>query len=317
MRCPSCNTQNEPDSRFCGGCGARLSGAESRLAPTQKIETGGQPIQPMPPVGQRTSAQGPARLPSGPVAAPASFPLAPSVQRSPSSPRSAERLAERPASIPPSVAPSIPPTNGVGAGSMLPTSQRPRTDGEDSIAAVPPRRGLGVILVVLLLDLALAAAGGWMLREGLAGGTASTALPKPAASQPGSVPAHAKPGSAAATTTPGRAPGSNGTAGSASAPTARSASEPAAAAAPAPSKITVVPIVGEPKAIEPPQPPQPVAKPQLGSTPQPKRDSRRRKARGGLKPVDPYDDPAGPGPRDPFPPTITEPPPPPPPSPFP
>ncbi len=37
MRCPSCDTQNEPDSRFCGGCGARLSGVENRLAPTQKI----------------------------------------------------------------------------------------------------------------------------------------------------------------------------------------------------------------------------------------------------------------------------------------
>ncbi|MCW5806146.1 MAG: zinc ribbon domain-containing protein, partial [Deltaproteobacteria bacterium] len=34
MRCQSCGTQNESDSRFCGGCGARLGGT---LAPTQKI----------------------------------------------------------------------------------------------------------------------------------------------------------------------------------------------------------------------------------------------------------------------------------------
>jgi hypothetical protein len=37
MRCPSCGTENAPDSRFCGGCGARLSSTESRVAPTHKI----------------------------------------------------------------------------------------------------------------------------------------------------------------------------------------------------------------------------------------------------------------------------------------
>lgn len=37
MRCPACNTENTPDSRFCGGCGAKLVPSEPRVAPTAKI----------------------------------------------------------------------------------------------------------------------------------------------------------------------------------------------------------------------------------------------------------------------------------------
>jgi hypothetical protein len=37
MRCPSCGTDNAPDSRFCGGCGARFGASAARVAPTQKI----------------------------------------------------------------------------------------------------------------------------------------------------------------------------------------------------------------------------------------------------------------------------------------
>src|SRR5512138_2138020 len=37
MRCASCGTENAPDSRFCGGCGARLGASGPRVAPTQKI----------------------------------------------------------------------------------------------------------------------------------------------------------------------------------------------------------------------------------------------------------------------------------------
>src|SRR5215510_10391048 len=36
MRCPNCGTDNAPDSRFCGGCGARQA-SDPRVAPTQKI----------------------------------------------------------------------------------------------------------------------------------------------------------------------------------------------------------------------------------------------------------------------------------------
>ena len=34
MRCPSCGTENAPDSRFCGGCGGKLG---TTLAPTTKL----------------------------------------------------------------------------------------------------------------------------------------------------------------------------------------------------------------------------------------------------------------------------------------
>jgi len=37
MRCPTCGTENVPDSRFCGACGAKLTPAENRVAPTEKI----------------------------------------------------------------------------------------------------------------------------------------------------------------------------------------------------------------------------------------------------------------------------------------
>jgi hypothetical protein len=37
MRCPSCGTDNAPDSRFCGGCGTRVAVSGQRVAPTQKI----------------------------------------------------------------------------------------------------------------------------------------------------------------------------------------------------------------------------------------------------------------------------------------
>ena len=51
MRCPTCGTENAPDSRFCGGCGARL--APARVAPTQTTDDApyappGQPPTPRP-----------------------------------------------------------------------------------------------------------------------------------------------------------------------------------------------------------------------------------------------------------------------------
>src|SRR5689334_442857 len=46
MRCASCGTQNEPDSRFCGGCGARLPAGETRLAPTPKVTNDTSALQP-------------------------------------------------------------------------------------------------------------------------------------------------------------------------------------------------------------------------------------------------------------------------------
>src|SRR5688572_7760796 len=103
MRCPSCGTDNEPDSRFCGGCGARLAG-ESRLAPTQKVDTGAQPIQQpalgvaqrtpspeiripnsRPPTSRPPDSRPPRQISGSQNVPPASFPLTPSVQRPPDS----------------------------------------------------------------------------------------------------------------------------------------------------------------------------------------------------------------------------------------
>lgn len=213
MRCPSCGTQNEPDSRFCGGCGARLSGVEPRLAPTQKIETGAQPIQPAPAVAPHV------RMPSGPQAvaqrtpsqersAPQPFPLAPSVERKPSAQQHAQRGSgpQRPASIPPQSA------NGAhAANSFQTTTPKPRPDLDGSLSMPLPRqRRTGLIAFVLLIDVGLAAAGAWMLREGLASGDTATAEPAPAAGGPtsGSAAAPAPPPSGSATgSTPSPASG--------------------------------------------------------------------------------------------------------------
>ncbi|MEJ7599402.1 MAG: zinc-ribbon domain-containing protein [Kofleriaceae bacterium] len=166
MRCPQCGTQNEPDSRFCGGCGARLAGT---LAPTQKISPDAQftpgPIpqpttlqrQPPPP---QSASQPVARAQGGETRAPQP------AQRQPSAPQSVPRQpsAERP-SVPP-IGQRPPRTlsspNGV---------QHARSFNDASL--VRASRPWGIIIVVLAIDLALAAAGGWLLSEGLADPPAS------------------------------------------------------------------------------------------------------------------------------------------------
>src|SRR5688572_16392253 len=58
MRCPKCGTENAPDSRFCGVCGAMqpsLPPQQQRLAPTAKISDDApiaaptRPVHPVPP----------------------------------------------------------------------------------------------------------------------------------------------------------------------------------------------------------------------------------------------------------------------------
>ena len=70
MRCASCGTENEPDSRFCGGCGARV--AKSQVAPTHKIsDDAPYPIpasQPAPVIQPQYSTL-PPQMPPAPVAA--------------------------------------------------------------------------------------------------------------------------------------------------------------------------------------------------------------------------------------------------------
>ncbi|MEO6776776.1 MAG: AgmX/PglI C-terminal domain-containing protein [Kofleriaceae bacterium] len=157
MRCPTCGTENTPDSRFCGGCGAKLVPEVSRVAPTAKISDD------------------------------AAFPL----QRYPT-PVPAQPYASGPASIPPANGPAtIPPAANAypGPASIPPNTYRANaafTPREASLSMpVVARARWGLIAVVLVLDLGLAAAGAVMLQKGLArpepgpasDGSAHAALP--------------------------------------------------------------------------------------------------------------------------------------------
>src|SRR5262245_53907187 len=88
MRCPSCGTDNAPDSRFCGGCGARFGTSASRVAPTQKISDDTSfPQQQLGPAGSAVPVTAPG------IVAPRSVPATPYL------PQGAP-LAQRPGSDP-------------------------------------------------------------------------------------------------------------------------------------------------------------------------------------------------------------------------
>jgi hypothetical protein len=204
MRCPNCGTENAPDSRFCGGCGARMQ-TSGLVAPTQKIsDDAPYPPASIPPQNyspasippQNSYQSGPASIPphnyqSGPTSVPPqnytpasvppqnttyppannSIPPQNSYQTGPKSipPQTA---APRVQTAPP-IAPSTPPQG-------TPSQPRPRTNGVPSVSrrqtpafsdpsiTPPPRRRWGLIITVLLVDLALAGAGVYLLTEGLA-----------------------------------------------------------------------------------------------------------------------------------------------------
>jgi zinc ribbon protein len=158
MRCPSCGTENAPDSRFCGGCGARLHASEPPrdkpvLAPTQKISDDA----PMPPQRPSTAPPPPSPPPSIPpsvgLSGPRSQPNVQAVQRQPSVP---------PSMPPPAYAP--PPPSAPRAAIPAPPAMVSRGSMSMPIRA---RRPWGLIAVVLVIDLGLAGAGAWMLSEGL------------------------------------------------------------------------------------------------------------------------------------------------------
>ncbi len=201
MRCPSCGTENTPDSRFCGGCGARLSPEAPRVAPTLKVSDDAPFPTPAPP---------PAR----------SFGMHDSLV--PTSPRQP--------SIPPTANPSIPPTP---YQSIPPTAQRPQSSmpyprAQSPALSNPPamsdpalslpvvHRPWGLISLVLVIDLALAGTGGLLLAKGLSAKSSSPSpppSPAPAAAPaPAAVPAPAP----AAVPAPAPAPAT----GSAAAPPA-------------------------------------------------------------------------------------------------
>ncbi|HEY6038814.1 MAG TPA: AgmX/PglI C-terminal domain-containing protein [Kofleriaceae bacterium] len=199
MRCPTCGTENTPDSRFCGGCGAKLVPETSRVAPTAKISDDA----PFPP--QRYPTPVPAQFASGPTSlAPAPYappgPASiPPTSKPASIPPANNAYAQGPASIPPntyqapaSIPPntyqarpaSIPPTNAGGYAAREPSM---------SLPALPQTRW-GLIAVVLLLDIGLAAAGAVMLQKGLAkpepeSAPAGDGSAKPAATSQAAAPA--------------------------------------------------------------------------------------------------------------------------------
>jgi len=171
MRCPSCGTENAPDSRFCGGCGARL-GSGQRVAPTQKISDDASFPQPQ---RQFTTAPGPGVHAARPATAPRLVPLAP--------PHAAGGSPVAQGSIPQGSAPQKPRvpnhaspsghTNvplGSAPNGAAKHAPRPRTEPVDDPSLSMPivaQRPWGLIVVVLLIDLGLAIAGGWMLAAGL------------------------------------------------------------------------------------------------------------------------------------------------------
>jgi zinc-ribbon domain len=188
MRCPTCGTENVPDSRFCGTCGAKLTPAENRVAPTAKISDeapfpahyGSQSPQSYAP----SSIAPQSNFNNGPASIPPNSYQAPNYQSGPASipPNSyqAPNYQSGPASIPPNTyqAPaSIPPTNlGFGGKPASIPPQNQMYGRAQSVAAPEPSMSMpevarprwGLIILVLLLDAGLAAAGAVMLQKGLA-----------------------------------------------------------------------------------------------------------------------------------------------------
>ena len=187
MRCPSCGTDNAPDSRFCGGCGARLGASGQRVAPTQKISDDASfpqrqlapgagsavPVTAPGVVAPRTiSASATPFLAQG--ASPAQRPLA-GGSAAPARPAAAPPIA--PAPRPPGATPrsQSAPAGPVGAaGTPTPPGGRPSprpqamvVDDPSLSLPIPARRPWALIALVLVIDLGLAVSGAWMLSQGL------------------------------------------------------------------------------------------------------------------------------------------------------
>jgi hypothetical protein len=157
MRCPSCGTDNAPDSRFCGGCGARVGPPEHRVAPTAKISDdtpfapiGGPPgpapgtttiPSPAPPPGRSL----PSPMYGSPASRAASEPSVPSALPSASQVRTTPRQISRPSH-----------NEAISPSMSLPASVK---------------RPLGLIAIILVVDVALAIAGTVLLAKGLGSGS--------------------------------------------------------------------------------------------------------------------------------------------------
>ena len=214
MRCPSCGTDNTPDSRFCGGCGAKTS--TSRVAPTVKLSddaTFPTTSRPAPYAHPRSipptnAGRTPIHIPTPPPGT-VGYGGMPStnVERGPrwSEPANVEQgprwsepanAGERGPTFPPTDPSRFPTTTpGQPAGapspaSIPPTQISPRaaptlSSLSLSMAAAPQRRSSTVIAVIVILDLGLAGAGAMLLAKGLGGPPAAphrpaAAIPVPA-----------------------------------------------------------------------------------------------------------------------------------------
>ncbi|CAN5161511.1 hypothetical protein BH11MYX1_BH11MYX1_35060 [soil metagenome] len=247
MHCPSCGTENVPDSRFCGTCGAKLAPAVvSRVAPTAKIPDDA--TFPAPLSTYNAAPGGPPSIPPNYYPQPASIPpnsyIAPHYGTGPASiaPQNSgpSPVPHRPASVPPRPA-SLPPLNH-GPASLPPGAyQAPGYAREPSMSmpvAASPRWGL--IVFLLVLDLGLAGAGAFLLEKGLAKPDVPAEKVEPKAAATGSIaPAPSPSGAPSATPVTAAAP-PPGLAASVSAIAQTAQTAPPAPVAPAPKKPVAV-----------------------------------------------------------------------------
>ena len=185
MRCPTCGTENAPDSRFCGGCGARLE--PPRVAPTAEIPDDApypapQPAVPTPRARlasrDRSSRRRRARLASRCRPQPrlgSIPPTNPAVGAEPRRERAADRAPfehRRPTERLPASRPAASAPTDVQRAPL-----RARGSRAIDVDARAPRRSGALIAVVVIADLGLAAAGGALLVKGLAEAEAAPRTP--------------------------------------------------------------------------------------------------------------------------------------------
>jgi len=165
MRCPSCGTENAPDSRFCGGCGARLTQTESRVAPTHKISD---------------DARYPIYSSTPPPAAPAPQVHVPMAMPAPVVPYNGAAIARA------ATDPSEPP-----APARRPTPVPVAAPRGSSVALPAQGRRWGLVLAILVVDLGLAGAGVVLLTQGLRDDAAHPSTPVAPGPAPGPAPSPA------------------------------------------------------------------------------------------------------------------------------
>jgi hypothetical protein len=178
MRCSTCGTDNEPDSRFCGNCGAKVGGSVApgafttkpgpgRVAPTQKIPPGAPLAASMQPQSISGKVRNtPPSMPPPVGSQPVSVQMAPNaavIPRTSSNPGVQQPVSVNQTSVRPSapqVQRSQPPR---------PAASAPSIDGASHRGTSVPRKGRNwpLIVILFIIDLGLAGSGAFMLQRGL------------------------------------------------------------------------------------------------------------------------------------------------------